>query len=103
MCPTGPLCLDGMAISLPGSPLQLPFLGSPNAERFRWDGKGLRSRCFCKPRSERGAGRHEARNEQTTKDLCKQIEQARLIPMHHSGRATWDILEPSLAGPRSAS
>jgi len=38
-----------------------------------------------KPRSERGAGRHEARNERTTKDLRKQIEQARPIQLNRYG------------------
>jgi len=48
-------------------------------------GKGLRSRCLCKPRSERGAGQFEARNERTTKELRKQIEQARPIQLNRSG------------------
>ncbi len=42
----------------------------------------MRSRCLRKPRSERGAGRYEARNERTTKDLRKQIEQARPIQLN---------------------
>ena len=45
----------------------------------------MRSRCLCKPRSERGAGRYEARNERTTKELRKQIEQARLIQLNRYG------------------
>jgi hypothetical protein len=45
----------------------------------------LRSRCFRKPRSERGAGQYEARNEGTTKDLRKQIEQARPTQLNRSG------------------
>ena len=45
----------------------------------------MRSRCFRKPRSERGAGQFEARNERTTKDLRKQIEQARPIQRDRSG------------------
>ena len=47
----------------------------------------MRSRCFCKTRSERGAGQLAARNERTTKDLQKQIEQARPFQLNRSGLA----------------
>jgi hypothetical protein len=40
---------------------------------------------LCKPRSERGAGQFQARNERTTKDLRKQIEQARPTQLNRSG------------------
>jgi len=48
-------------------------------------GKRLRSRCFRKPWGARGAGRYEARNERTTQDLRKQIEQARPTQLNRSG------------------
>jgi len=48
-------------------------------------GKGLRRRFFRKPRSERGAGRYEARNERRTKLLRKKIKQARPIQLNRYG------------------
>jgi hypothetical protein len=42
---------------------------------------------LCKRRRGRGAGRYEALNARTTKDLRKQIEQARLIQLNRSGLA----------------
>ena len=45
----------------------------------------MRRRCFRKPRSERGAGQCQARNERRTKLLRKKIQQARPNPLHRSG------------------
>ncbi len=54
----------------------------------------MRSRCFREPRSERGAGRYEARNERRTKDLRKQIEQARPIQLNRSGLVRGPPIRP---------
>ena len=48
----------------------------------------MRRSFFRKTRSQRGAGQHQARNEQRTKDLRKQIEPARPIQLNRSGQGT---------------
>ena len=54
----------------------------------------MRSRCLRKPRRERGAGQYQPCNERTTKDLRKQIQQARPIQLHRSGQAVPAQREP---------
>ena len=56
----------------------------------------MRSRCLRKPRRERGAGQFEARNERTTKNLRKQIEQARPIRLNRSGVTIWLETHPEV-------
>ena len=82
--------LRGLGVQLcfdPWTPahIEVSYRGQSLAGTIQLGGKCLRSRCLCKPRSERGAGQFQACNERTTKDVRKQIEQARPIQLHRYG------------------